>query len=62
MELMTAYIATMQRQGGGLAGSAHPHAPVVPHHEVESKPSAARLALAAVLLLASQAVAPQPGS
>jgi len=58
MDLMTAYIATMQRQGGGLARSADPHAPVVPHHEVESKPSAARLALAAVLLRASQAVAP----
>jgi hypothetical protein len=58
MDLMTAYIATMHRQGGGLAGSAHPHAPVVRLHEVDSKPSAARLALAAVLLRASQAVAP----
>ena len=57
-DLMTASIATMQRQGDGLAGSARPHSPVVPHYEVERRPSPARAALAAVLLRASRAVAP----
>jgi hypothetical protein len=58
MDPMTAYARTVQLQSRSLVQSALPHAPVIRTSTVRSKPGKARKTASAILLRASQALAP----